>query len=199
MSVSLYPAAPHPSPLLHWGPLLCCPSTPISLTPPFPPPYFLSILAASWIPPHYPPQGPPSHCSPGTSPPPLSGRPCPIAQRSLDGLGEEGAGTRKMGQGRSERQERMRTLAHWQGHPPTPRGSSSPGGRVQGGPLLGGAWQPGHAPSIRSRSPLGGLLQLAAEVNVSSRVALGVSSRGTPILVLKRCSTLLGHISLLSG
>lgn len=104
-----------------------------------------------------------------------------------------------MGQGRSERQERMRTLAHWQGHPPTPRGSSSPGGRVQGGPLLGGAWQPGHAPSIRSRSPLGGLLQLAAEVNVSSRVALGVSSRGTPILVLKRCSTLLGHISLLSG
>lgn len=65
--------------------------------------------------------------------------------------------------------------------------------------LLGGAWKPGHAPSIRSRSPLGGLLQLEAEVNVSSRVALGVSSRGTPILVLKRCSTLLGHISLLSG
>lgn len=47
--------------------------------------------------------------------------------------------------------------------------------------------------------PLGGLLQLEAEVNVSSRVALGVSSRGTPTLVLKRCSTLLGHISLLSG
>ncbi|XP_040837063.1 BPI fold-containing family B member 3 [Ochotona curzoniae] len=46
---------------------------------------------------------------------------------------------------------------------------------------------------------LGGLLQLAAEVNVSSRVALGMSPRGTPILVLKRCSTLLGHISLLSG
>uniref|UniRef100_A0A2K5HBI2 BPI fold-containing family B member 3 n=1 Tax=Colobus angolensis palliatus TaxID=336983 RepID=A0A2K5HBI2_COLAP len=47
--------------------------------------------------------------------------------------------------------------------------------------------------------PLGGLLQLAAEVNVTSRVALGVSSRGTPILILKRCSTLLGHISLFSG
>ncbi|XP_045666015.1 BPI fold-containing family B member 3 [Ursus americanus] len=52
---------------------------------------------------------------------------------------------------------------------------------------------------LRGSGPLGGLLQLAAEVNVSSRVALGVSSRGTPILVLKRCSTLLGHISLLSG
>ncbi|XP_023076401.1 BPI fold-containing family B member 3 [Piliocolobus tephrosceles] len=47
--------------------------------------------------------------------------------------------------------------------------------------------------------PLGGLLQLAAEVNVTSRVALGVSSRGTPILILKRCSTLLGHISLFLG
>ncbi|XP_003814777.1 BPI fold-containing family B member 3 [Pan paniscus] len=47
--------------------------------------------------------------------------------------------------------------------------------------------------------PLGGLLQLAAEVNVTSRVALAVSSRGTPILILKRCSTLLGHISLFSG
>ncbi|XP_002747325.2 BPI fold-containing family B member 3 [Callithrix jacchus] len=47
--------------------------------------------------------------------------------------------------------------------------------------------------------PLGGLLQLVAEVNVSSRVALGMSSRGTPILTLKRCSTLLGHISLFSG
>ncbi|XP_074261483.1 BPI fold-containing family B member 3 [Saimiri boliviensis] len=47
--------------------------------------------------------------------------------------------------------------------------------------------------------PLGGLLQLAAEVNVSSRVALGMSSRGTPILTLKRCSALLGHISLFSG
>nr|XP_011764689.1 BPI fold-containing family B member 3 [Macaca nemestrina] len=45
--------------------------------------------------------------------------------------------------------------------------------------------------------PLGGLLQLAADV--TSRVALGVSSRGTPILILKRCSTLLGHISLFSG
>ncbi|VTJ92211.1 Hypothetical predicted protein, partial [Marmota monax] len=54
-------------------------------------------------------------------------------------------------------------------------------------------------PSARSRSPLGGLLQLGVEVNVSSRVALGVSPRGTPILILKRCSTLLGHISLLSG
>ncbi|XP_038288791.1 BPI fold-containing family B member 3 [Canis lupus baileyi] len=52
---------------------------------------------------------------------------------------------------------------------------------------------------LHGSGPLGGLLQLAAEVNVSSRVALGVSSRGTPILVLKRCSTLLGHISLLSG
>ncbi|XP_032150786.1 BPI fold-containing family B member 3 [Sapajus apella] len=47
--------------------------------------------------------------------------------------------------------------------------------------------------------PLGGLLQLAAEVNVSSRVALGMSSRGTPILTLRRCSTPLGHISLFSG
>lgn len=64
---------------------------------------------------------------------------------------------------------------------------------------MGGAWQPGHAPSVGSRSPLGGLLQLAAEVNVSSRVALGVSARGTPILILKRCSTLLGHISVFSG
>uniref|UniRef100_A0A8C0I2D0 BPI fold containing family B member 3 n=1 Tax=Balaenoptera musculus TaxID=9771 RepID=A0A8C0I2D0_BALMU len=44
-------------------------------------------------------------------------------------------------------------------------------------------------------SPLGGLLQLAAEVKVSSRVALGVSARRTPILILKRCSTLLGHIT----
>uniref|UniRef100_A0A8C0QVB5 BPI fold-containing family B member 3 n=1 Tax=Canis lupus dingo TaxID=286419 RepID=A0A8C0QVB5_CANLU len=52
---------------------------------------------------------------------------------------------------------------------------------------------------LHGSGPLGGLLQLAAEANVSSRVALGVSSRGTPILVLKRCSTLLGHISLLSG
>ncbi|XP_036101755.1 BPI fold-containing family B member 3 [Molossus molossus] len=52
---------------------------------------------------------------------------------------------------------------------------------------------------LRGSGPLGDLLQLAAEVNVSSRVALGVSARGTPILVLKRCSTLLGHISLLSG
>ncbi|XP_003476620.1 BPI fold-containing family B member 3 [Cavia porcellus] len=52
---------------------------------------------------------------------------------------------------------------------------------------------------LRGSGPLGGLLQLAAEVNVSSRVALGMSSRGTPILILKRCSTLLGHISLFSG
>ncbi|XP_005384910.1 PREDICTED: BPI fold-containing family B member 3 [Chinchilla lanigera] len=52
---------------------------------------------------------------------------------------------------------------------------------------------------LHGSGPLGGLLQLAAEVNVSSRVALGMSSRGTPTLVLKRCSTLLGHISLLSG
>ncbi|XP_016056055.1 PREDICTED: BPI fold-containing family B member 3 [Miniopterus natalensis] len=52
---------------------------------------------------------------------------------------------------------------------------------------------------LHGSGPLGGLLQLAAEVNVSSRVALGVSSRGTPILILKRCSTLLGHVSLLSG
>ncbi|KAF4023544.1 hypothetical protein G4228_015445 [Cervus hanglu yarkandensis] len=52
---------------------------------------------------------------------------------------------------------------------------------------------------LHGSSPLGGLLQLAAEVNVSSRVALGVSARGTPILILKRCSTLLGHISLLTG
>ncbi|XP_046534136.1 BPI fold-containing family B member 3 [Equus quagga] len=52
---------------------------------------------------------------------------------------------------------------------------------------------------LHSSGPLGGLLQLAAEVNVSSRVALGVSARGTPILILKRCSTLLGHISVFSG
>ncbi|XP_006860828.1 PREDICTED: BPI fold-containing family B member 3 [Chrysochloris asiatica] len=52
---------------------------------------------------------------------------------------------------------------------------------------------------LHGSGPLGGLLQLEVEVNVSSRVGLGVSSRGTPILVLKSCSTLLGHISLLSG
>ncbi|XP_047626285.1 BPI fold-containing family B member 3 [Phacochoerus africanus] len=52
---------------------------------------------------------------------------------------------------------------------------------------------------LHGSGPLGGVLQLEAEVNVSSRVALGVSARGTPILILKRCSTLLGHISLLSG
>ena len=62
-----------------------------------------------------------------------------------------------------------------------------------------GPWLPCHAPSFWCRSPLGSVLQLAAEVNVSSRVALGVSARGTPILILKRCSTLLGHISLLTG
>ncbi|MBW02826.1 BPI fold-containing family B member 3, partial [Eschrichtius robustus] len=54
---------------------------------------------------------------------------------------------------------------------------SGPGvGAAKAAPV-GGAWPPGHAPSIRSRSPLGGLLQLAAEVKVSSRVALGVSAR----------------------
>uniref|UniRef100_A0A8D2AKI0 BPI fold-containing family B member 3 n=1 Tax=Sciurus vulgaris TaxID=55149 RepID=A0A8D2AKI0_SCIVU len=52
---------------------------------------------------------------------------------------------------------------------------------------------------LHGSGPLGGLLQLGVEVNVSSRVALGVSPRGTPILILKRCSTLLGHISLMSG
>ncbi|XP_061065803.1 BPI fold-containing family B member 3 [Eubalaena glacialis] len=52
---------------------------------------------------------------------------------------------------------------------------------------------------LHGSGPLGGLLQPAAEVNVWSRVALGVSARGTPILILKRCSTLLGHISPLSG
>ncbi|XP_006767958.1 PREDICTED: BPI fold-containing family B member 3 [Myotis davidii] len=52
---------------------------------------------------------------------------------------------------------------------------------------------------LEGSGTLGGLLQLAAEVNVSSRVAVGMSSRGTPILILKRCSTLLGHITLLSG
>ncbi|XP_077016081.1 BPI fold-containing family B member 3 [Tamandua tetradactyla] len=52
---------------------------------------------------------------------------------------------------------------------------------------------------LHGSGPLGDLLQLAAEVNVSSRVALGVSSQGTPILILKSCNTLLGHISLLSG
>lgn len=54
-------------------------------------------------------------------------------------------------------------------------------------------------PTVLSPSPLGGLLQLAAEVNVSSRVALGMSPRGTPMLILKRCTMLLGHISLVSG
>nr|XP_042133025.1 BPI fold-containing family B member 3 [Peromyscus maniculatus bairdii] len=53
--------------------------------------------------------------------------------------------------------------------------------------------------SLHGSGPLVGLLQLAAEVNVSSKVALGISPRGTPILVLKRCNTLLGHISLTSG
>ncbi|XP_071067935.1 BPI fold-containing family B member 3 isoform X2 [Dasypus novemcinctus] len=52
---------------------------------------------------------------------------------------------------------------------------------------------------LHGSGPLGGLLQLAAEVNVSSRVALGMSPRGTPILILKSCNTLLGHISVLSG
>ncbi|XP_059563488.1 BPI fold-containing family B member 3 [Myotis daubentonii] len=52
---------------------------------------------------------------------------------------------------------------------------------------------------LEGSGTLGGLLQLAAEVNVSSRVAVGMSSRGKPILILKRCSTLLGHITLLSG
>lgn len=74
----------------------------------------------------------------------------------------------------------------------------SRGGRGRGGACRVGP-AAGHAPSTGLCRPLGGLLQLAAEVNVSSRVALGVSSRGTPTLVLKRCSTLLGHISLLSG
>lgn len=65
--------------------------------------------------------------------------------------------------------------------------------------LVGGSLAAWSRPQFLSLSPLGGLLQLAAEVNVSSRVALGVSARGTPILILKRCSTLLGHISLLTG
>lgn len=42
----------------------------------------------------------------------------------------------------------MRTLAHWQGDPPTPRGSCSPGGRGQGGTPVGwglAAWpRPQH-------------------------------------------------------
>ncbi|XP_043836729.1 BPI fold-containing family B member 3 [Dromiciops gliroides] len=53
--------------------------------------------------------------------------------------------------------------------------------------------------SLHGSGPLGSLLQVAAEVNVSSRVALGVSPKGTPILIVKSCSTLLGHINLLSG
>ncbi|XP_074057632.1 BPI fold-containing family B member 3 [Macrotis lagotis] len=52
---------------------------------------------------------------------------------------------------------------------------------------------------LHGSGPLGSLLQVAAEVNVSSKVALGVSPKGTPILIVKSCSTLLGHISLLSG
>ena len=90
--------------------------------------------------------------------------------------------------------------AHRVPHPPLVRALvSGPGVGAAKAALVGGAWPPGHVPSIRSRSPLGGLLQLAAEVKVSSRVALGVSARRTPILILKRCSTHLGHISLLSG
>ncbi|KAM7327067.1 hypothetical protein ACRRTK_013434 [Alexandromys fortis] len=53
--------------------------------------------------------------------------------------------------------------------------------------------------SLHGSGPLVGLLQLAAEVNVSSKVALGMNPRGTPILVLKRCNTLLGHTSVMSG
>uniref|UniRef100_A0A4X2LAK9 BPI fold containing family B member 3 n=1 Tax=Vombatus ursinus TaxID=29139 RepID=A0A4X2LAK9_VOMUR len=52
---------------------------------------------------------------------------------------------------------------------------------------------------LHGSGPLGSLLEVAAEVNVSSRVALGVSPKGTPILIVKSCNTLLGHISLLSG
>lgn len=64
---------------------------------------------------------------------------------------------------------------------------------------MGKVWEAGHTHLGGSCSPLVGLLQLAAEVNVSSKVALGISPRGTPILVLKRCNTLLGRISLTSG
>ncbi|XP_036605680.1 BPI fold-containing family B member 3 [Trichosurus vulpecula] len=52
---------------------------------------------------------------------------------------------------------------------------------------------------LHGSGPLGSLLQVSAEVNVSSKVALGISPKGTPILIVKSCSTLLGHISLLSG
>ncbi|XP_038606544.1 BPI fold-containing family B member 3 [Tachyglossus aculeatus] len=52
---------------------------------------------------------------------------------------------------------------------------------------------------LNGGGPLGGLLQLGVEVNVSSKLALGVSEMGTPILVLKSCGTLLGHISIFSG
>ncbi|XP_020846194.1 BPI fold-containing family B member 3 [Phascolarctos cinereus] len=52
---------------------------------------------------------------------------------------------------------------------------------------------------LHGSGSLGSLLQVAAEVNVSSRVALGISPKGTPILIVKSCNTLLGHISLLSG
>ncbi|XP_068963332.1 BPI fold-containing family B member 3 [Petaurus breviceps papuanus] len=52
---------------------------------------------------------------------------------------------------------------------------------------------------LHGSGPLGSLLQLSAEVNVSSRLALGISPKGTPILIVKSCNTLLGHISLLSG
>ncbi|XP_072498818.1 BPI fold-containing family B member 3 [Notamacropus eugenii] len=52
---------------------------------------------------------------------------------------------------------------------------------------------------LHGSGPLGSLLQLSAEVNVSSKLALGISPRGTPILIVKSCDTLLGHISLLSG
>uniref|UniRef100_A0A6I8N467 BPI fold containing family B member 3 n=1 Tax=Ornithorhynchus anatinus TaxID=9258 RepID=A0A6I8N467_ORNAN len=52
---------------------------------------------------------------------------------------------------------------------------------------------------LNGAGPLGGLLQLGVEVNVSSKLALGVSEMGTPTLVLRSCGTLLGHVSIFSG
>ena len=175
-----------------WGPLPYClhrltPSTPISSHPTsFPRDFCFPI-------PSLDPtlQGSPSRGRPGTSVSLLERghwwgwrRGCRGVRKSREAGGEEGWGLD------SSQGSRIRPSEPW---------STAPGWARLRRPWWVGPWPPSHAPSFWSRSPLGGLLQLAAEVNVSSRVALGVSARGTPILILKRCSTLLGHISLLTG
>lgn len=195
-------------PTAPWGPLPYCLPMRTPLPPLFPPTLVPlqgtpTLLFLPWIPSLYP--------FPETSIPltpkdfhlMFPGDPYPIAWSLPEGLGEEGLGTCKIG-GMQNRGDGVRKghgdeatcratqLAPYQG-PRTPRWAWL---RLA---LVGGTWHPGHAPSMGSRSPLGGLLQLAAEVNVSSRVALGINARGMPILIVKRCSTLLGHISVLSG